>query len=205
MSQIKLLGVLSDVHNDICGLEKALEALKFCDKIIHLGDIVEESPEANEIVRLLIEHKVSGVLGYHDSTALSISRNFSAETRNYLENLPLEIRKKNFLFVHDNPLSKEKGRGLTNSGGYIKDEHSAKSVFEESLYRVHFVGHTHRAEQYELDGREVTKITDEFVSLDPSKRYILNPGSVCLQQFRGTAPSVGVFDFVNKRFMINKI
>ena len=54
MAQIKLLGVLSDVHNDVSGLEKALFALKYCDKIIHLGDLVEGDAEGNEVINYLL-------------------------------------------------------------------------------------------------------------------------------------------------------
>lgn len=204
MGKIKLLGVISDVHNDANALVKALQILKDCDKIIHLGDIVDDSEEANTIVELLIRKSVEGVKGYHDDTAFKVSHVFNEQTKNYLSNLPLEIKRGDFLFVHDNPLSKEKNKGLWNYGGYIKDEYTAKMVFEESEQKVLFVGHTHKAQQYEFDGQNIRKITEDVVQLNPKNRYILNPGPVCLQD-RGTAPSVGIFDFKNNRFIIKKI
>ena len=77
MRKITTLGVLSDIHNDTIGLRSALAVLKHCDKIIHLGDLVEDSFEGNSIVDLLVANQVEGVVGYHDETALKISNCFT--------------------------------------------------------------------------------------------------------------------------------
>ena len=204
MRKITTLGVLSDIHNDTIGLRSALAVLKHCDKIIHLGDLVEDSFEGNSIVDLLVANQVEGVVGYHDETALKISNCFTEDTKGYLLNLPKEISRGDFHFVHDNPLSKEKNEGLYHYGGYIKDEYSARKVFEESSQKVLFVGHTHRAVQYEFDGESIRHIKEDLILLNPAKRYILNPGPVCMQQ-RGTAPSVGLFDFERNLFSIRTI
>jgi len=204
MGKIKLLGVIGDVHNDINGLVKALNLLKDCDKIIHLGDMVEDSEDANTIVALLERMGIEGVRGQHDESALKVSYILNPQTKAYLNNLPFERTIGEFVFVHDIPLSKGKNKGLWHYGEYIKDEYGAKIVFEESKQRVLFVGHSHRAEQYEFDGKNVKKITGDFLLLDSKKRYILNPGPVC-DQGRGTAPSVGVFDLENNVFEIREL
>lgn len=204
MGKIRKLGVLSDVHNDLDGLTRALDILGDCDKVVHLGDLVEDDPVGNEIVQLLVANRVEGVVGTHDELALKVGNQFSPETRAYLAGLPTDIQRGDFWLVHDNPLSKQKGRGLVNSGGYIKDRYSATMVFEEAEFGILLVGHTHRAKQYEHDGRTVRMLDTDEVRVIPGKRYILNPGPVCAQQ-RGTEPSVGVFDFTGNRFSIRRL
>lgn len=204
MASIGRLGILSDVHNDLDGLQRALELLSDCDKVVHLGDLVEDAAEANAVVDMLRKHRVEGVSGYHDELALQISHQFSEPTRRYLAALPKELPRGDFHLVHDNPLSKQKNEGLTSSGGYIRDLHAAHRVFEESAIRVLLVGHTHRAEQYVFDGEQVELFAGEALALDGRRRYILNPGAVC-NQLRGTPPSVGVYDFASATFSIRQL
>jgi len=204
MAKIRKLGFLSDVHNDIEGLSRALDVLGDCDKVMHLGDLLEDAPEGNGIVCLLTSNNVEGVMGYHDELAYKIGSCLNPETKSYISGLPMEIIKGDFHLVHDNPLSKVKNEGLCNSGGYIKDEYYAGRVFEEASFKVLIVGHTHKAEQYEYDDASVVRYRESSIQLDPQRRYILNPGPVCAQS-RGTEPSVGVFDFENNHFSVRKL
>lgn len=201
MAKLRKIGFLADVHNDLDGLCRALDVLRDCDRIFHLGDLIEDDPEANAVLELLTGRNITGVVGYHDELALTTGSHIDQRFRSYLEGLPRQIVRGDFYLVHDNPLSKEKGEGLTAAGGYIRDEYTAGRVFEESVVRILVVGHTHRAEQYVWADGNVEKCAIAQLALDPARRYILNPGSVC-NQFRGTAPSVGVFDLARSRFEI---
>jgi predicted phosphodiesterase len=81
MAGLMRIGIISDIHEDILSLRKALHLLadKKCDKLICLGDIVGfalpffkyiENRNANECVRLVKENCVVSVAGNHDLFAL---------------------------------------------------------------------------------------------------------------------------------------
>lgn len=64
-----LLGLISDIHANIYGLEAALEALRLrgVDAILCAGDLVGYYPYVNETLDMLREYEVECVLGNHDA------------------------------------------------------------------------------------------------------------------------------------------
>jgi predicted phosphodiesterase len=197
------IGFISDVHNDVQSLRHSLKVLEGCDRIFHLGDIVEDGDEANDIVAILVEHDIDGVRGIHDEMAMRTASYLSNSTIEYLTALPERLEVEGMLLVHDNPLSKAKGEGLWHRGGYIKNEDSAQMVFEESEDKIIIVGHTHLATQYRWNGSVVETIESSELVIEDGLRYILNPGPVKSTGWQ--PPSVGIIDRSDNTFTVSPL
>src|SRR5688572_6742223 len=65
------VGIISDIHADLDGLEKALALLKAAkvDKIICAGDLVERGRDGDAVVQRIQEEQIESVLGNHDMLA----------------------------------------------------------------------------------------------------------------------------------------
>lgn len=106
------LGVVSDVHNNVDALTYALEALRTCDVIINLGDLVSQYRVTPDILRLSRDAGLLGILGNHEKSILSPA---SAEMRSrlagddlaFLESLPdqlsLDLDGRRVRIVHGAP------------------------------------------------------------------------------------------------------
>lgn len=198
------IGLISDVHNDYGSLEKAIKKLENCDKIISLGDIIDDSKEANITLEIMRKFNIQSVYGQHDLTTLKVNQGLTEENKSYLNLMTNNIQiGEDILLVHDNPLSHKKGEGLYYQGEYIKKIDSAQKVFEECDKKIIIVGHTHLATQYVQFGKEVYEINTNKLDINPNAKYILNPGAVSSKNWQ--TPSVGILDLNNKYFSIINI
>lgn len=202
MGLINKLGVFGDVHDDYESLCKALSALEECDKIVHLGDVVNGEHISNKIIDVLISNGIKGVMGNHDELSLKVSYSLDDKSKEYLSSLPTTMSLGNVLLVHDHPLDKEKNQWMDYHEHKIKTSYVAKNVFEETKFPVMIIGHTHTQECFCYDG-EVSQIEEDMVHINPSKRYILNAGPVYSDHLRPS--SVGIYDFKERTFLIKYI
>lgn len=65
------IGIVSDVHANAAGLERALARMGDVDELLCAGDMVEDYRFSNEVVELLRERGARCVLGNHDIGLLS--------------------------------------------------------------------------------------------------------------------------------------
>ncbi len=181
--------ILSDIHGNWESLERALALIAPEDAVLCLGDTVGYGPNPNECVKAMRERATASVLGNHDLAAID---NFGveyfndvakaamswtqgvidAENRTWLNNLAYELRFPDFLMVHGAPV---------NYFEYILDKRSAARAFGMTDAPLIFVGHTHIAEYYALEGEEVTHKHMQHggeLLLEEGKRYIIDVGSV---------------------------
>lgn len=182
--------IVSDVHANLESLQHVLAAISPQDALISLGDVVGYGPNPNECVAALRERSQHAVLGNHDLAAVE---NFGVESFNraartaigwtqgvldepsrvWLNSLPYELRLPDFLLVHGAPV---------NYFEYILDKGAAMRAFERTDARIVFVGHTHIAEYWVLDGQG--NIGHKHMQhggelrLEEEKRYIIDVGSV---------------------------
>jgi len=206
---VELLGIISDVHNDIGALEKAILKLRHCDRIIHIGDLIEDEKGADEIIEMLIANNINGVYGNHDINALNINLNHHSWTLNetskkYLKQLPQRLEYQGLTFIHDNPLSTPKTIGLAFNGGYIRSTNLANQVFKESKEQIVIVGHTHTPTQYLNNGKVTLDEKTRKIKISPNLRYILNSGGIT-PKHDSTSQTVGIYDFKNKTFEVMDI
>lgn len=206
---VELLGIISDVHNDLSSLEKAILKLRHCDRIIHVGDLIEDERGANKIIEMLIANNIYGVYGNHDVNALNINLNHHSWTlnetsRKYLNQLPQRLEFQGLTFIHDNPLSTPKTVGLAFNGGYIRSTDLASQVFKESKEQIMIVGHTHTPTQYLTNGKVTLDEKASKIKISPNLRYILNSGGIT-PKHNSTSQTVGVYDFKKQIFEVMDI
>jgi putative phosphoesterase len=67
------LGILSDVHGNIYGLQTCYDFLKSqkCDKLIFLGDAIHYFGKSHEVLRFLQEKKIVCIRGNHEEKLLN--------------------------------------------------------------------------------------------------------------------------------------
>jgi putative phosphoesterase len=64
------IGLISDVHCNLEGLERALELLDDCDEVLCAGDLMYQYRFSNDVLALLQQREVRSILGNHDKTVL---------------------------------------------------------------------------------------------------------------------------------------
>lgn len=65
------VGVVSDIHTNIGGLKKAIELMGPVDRLICLGDCINEYRFSNEVIGLIREKAELVIQGNHEETFLS--------------------------------------------------------------------------------------------------------------------------------------
>ncbi len=182
--------IVSDVHSNLESLQCVLASVAEDETLVSLGDVVGYGPNPNDCVALLRERCRHAVLGNHDLAAVE---NFGVESFNaaaraaigwtqgvldepsrlWLNALPYELRLPEFLLVHGAPVEYFE---------YILDKGTAAHAFERTDAPIVFVGHTHIAEYWALDGegniahKHMQK--GGTLDLEEDRRYIIDVGSV---------------------------
>jgi putative phosphoesterase len=64
------IGIVSDIHCNIAGLDLALEQMGAIDELVCAGDLIFQYRFSNEVVRRLREHGAHMVLGNHEDILL---------------------------------------------------------------------------------------------------------------------------------------
>ncbi len=151
------LGILSDAHGNLTGLNACLDHLinvQKSDQIVFLGDIAGYYPDVNNVIRRLKEVNASCLLGNHDAMILERLASSPANEliyrhaeqrellvdadRNFLESLPDKksetFNGKKILFVHGSPADP--------LNGYIYPD-SDITPLASLGYDMIFSGHTH--------------------------------------------------------------
>ncbi len=89
------IGVVSDVHNHVEALAYALEYLRGCDVIFHLGDLVSDYRVNPEIIQMAKDAHLHGIVGNHEKTILlhsgsRLRSQLATDDIAYLESLPAQ-------------------------------------------------------------------------------------------------------------------
>lgn len=182
--------ILSDVHGNVESLQGALAMLQPDETLVSLGDVVGYGPNPNECVGILRERCTHAVLGNHDLAAAEnfgverfnrvartaiewTQQRLDADSREWLDKLPYELRFPEFLLVHGSPV---------HYFEYVLDKETAAAAFKRTDAPLIFIGHTHIAEYWDCDangaiGHKHMQSGGEL-TLEPGKRYIVDVGSV---------------------------
>jgi diadenosine tetraphosphatase ApaH/serine/threonine PP2A family protein phosphatase len=195
--------IISDIHANRQALEAALAAIGDLPVIV-LGDMVGYGADPNAVCETLRARAIHVVRGNHDDAAVGaldygwfneIARvsaqwtaaQLTARNRQWLAQLPYEIRLEDALFVHGAP-----GPAYFD---YITRPRDAQAAFERTDARVIFVGHSHLPGAFVLaDGQVWPALTGydgtpSHVNLAADARVICNVGSV--GQPRDSRPELG--------------
>ena len=157
------LGIVSDIHGNLLGLQAALAAMGAVDDLLCLGDSISQNRFSNEVVGLLRSLGARMILGNHEELFLS---EVGTEARNqdpvdqelvaFLADQPLRrtltYDGKTILMTHSTPWEPR--------GEYIYPHNERLEEFAEAGADFVLYGHTHA---------EVVRRVGEAV--------IVNPGS----------------------------
>lgn len=108
------IGIVSDVHCNLRGLELAIEGMGEVDHILCAGDLVYQYRFSNEVIELARRLRIKSVLGNHEAIILSrygermrSSGVIKPENMEFLTNLPIcleeQLDGKKFYVVHGSP------------------------------------------------------------------------------------------------------
>ena len=194
-------GIISDMHSNDQDLEKAISLLekKEVNAILHLGDVIcrlnfSKPCSANRTIQLLREKGIIGIRGLHDINRLEQdAEKLTSDSINYLDGLPKSMHiPPQVLMIHANPI---------DNSSYIYEPTGARLILKKSPYRLIVIGHTHIPAAFSEDGQELIFKAPQKIRLNPSKKYVLNPGSVGAPK-DGMPPSCGIFDYHRNTFEV---
>jgi putative phosphoesterase len=156
------IGVISDIHGDLDGLQKALALLKTqqAARVVCAGDLVNRGAHPNEVVALIRDAAIPCVRGNHDDYAAlsplpdaadvwlrgadpdNHTQLLSGETREFLRALPLtcqfEWEGKRVLLAHGAPWSNNVSLFPVSGAAVFR------RTAEEAKADVVILGHTHQ-------------------------------------------------------------
>src|SRR5437016_4114550 len=162
------LGLVSDIHCNLAGLERALDLLADCDELVCAGDILYQYRFSNPVLTLLRERGFHAIVGNHDNTvlyapglSLRTSPTVDADCMQYLAGLPdrlvLDYGNRRVAVFHGAPWDEPRA----TSAYYLFPEdtqHLARLAEVDADFIV--LGHTHRA-----------------FSAEVGRTLVVNPGS----------------------------
>lgn len=187
------IAIISDIHSNYDALKKVLEDISVfqVDRIISLGDNIGYGPEPNETIALLMENKISSVLGNHEIAVLNQSnlkkfnkiaryslvktiKKIDKNSLNYIRNCTNYISRYGFHFVHGMPPD--------STSAYMsrKKPDDIKQLFNKIFSKVCFTGHTHVLTMLALHNRKLDEITlnKGIFEIKRDRQYLINAGSV---------------------------
>ncbi len=184
--------VLSDIHGNLEAFRAVLERLESerVDSYISLGDIVGYGADPSECIRLVRslspsisiagnhDRGVAGTFGLggfseHAGTAVLWTRKtLEAQELEYLKSLPVVHKNKNFMLVHG---SLEKPEEFN----YILTNSDAADSMRLTAASLLFVGHSHMAGIYDLEG---------------GTKRVVNAGSVGQPRDRDPRAGFAIYD-----------
>jgi predicted phosphodiesterase len=181
--------ILSDIHANLEALEAVLQDAEEhkCTHYACLGDVVGYNANPHECVERMRELDCPIVKGNHDEQAslLESSRDFNPlaehaiewtrdnltdEDKQWLRDLRFQRQVRDFTIVHatlDTPAQ----------WGYVFNILDAAASFTYQHTTICFFGHTHVPMAFVRD-QGVSRLQIEQLSIDPSKKYFINTGSV---------------------------
>jgi predicted phosphodiesterase len=220
--------IISDIHANLEAFRAVLShaARKKRDGVLFLGDAVGYGAAPNQVIERLrmMGGLVKAVRGNHDRVVLDPELGaafFNSHARRaatwttevltpanlrYLEALPQGPRfiEDGLEICHGSPGDEDE---------YLFTETEAASAFAATPAQVAFFGHSHVPCMFELstiDDRKslvgvLLRGSRVVIDLDPSRRYLINPGSVGQPRDRDPRASYGMYDSAAGRFTLYRV
>ena len=188
--------IVSDLHANRTALDAALDAAKGrWERALCLGDIVGYGPDPNEVTAKLRELQALTIRGNHDKAVggLMPTDDFNPVARAAAEWTRAQLRPENLEFLRTLPPGPIETDGLVLVHGALHDEDEyvftpaqALEGLLDSGGPVTFFGHTHHQGGFSYQDSELEvlqlrpRAAERFAALriEPSRRYLLNPGSI---------------------------
>ena len=209
--------ILTDIHANLEGLQACLQDAKRrgYDQMLVLGDIVGYGPDPNAVIDIIRELKPAAIVrGNHDKVAFGLNQaegfhaaaraaahwmleSLTEQNREWLVALPMGpklINGADLEICHGAPFDED---------AYIFDELDARHAFDAATAPVCFYGHTHFAVVFRLV-RDLLDIVgppdgDTALMIDPTAKYLVNPGSVGQPRDGDPRAAYAIYDTATRR------
>ena len=174
-----VVGLFADVHGAHATLRRALTACRAegVETIVLLGDLIDRTEQADACAVALAGWHVVGVYGNHErEIALAAARQevgLHDETIRLLSDLRERIVIEDVCLTHEGDEWGQANPLLRVLGAPEAPEHDGA--------RITFSGHTHYRSA--RDERGTIDIARGRLTLDPRRRYLINPGALAIGQF----------------------
>jgi len=201
--------VISDIHGNYEALKAVMADIRKLKirQVFCLGDVVGYGPEPGRAVDYIMKRQIPCIAGNHElalwndwvldrfndiaATSIRLSRLYLNRRQiDFLKSLPANLTQGDFLFVHGSPPD--------SALIYILEYAftGMEEVFTRFTQPVAFVGHTHLLHLYAFCGgkAESLALSQQVYTLERSKRYIINIGSVGQPRDHSSAARYVVFD-----------
>ena len=204
--------IISDLHANLEALEAVLaDAQPYADAVICLGDIVGYNANPNECLQIVRDLCQVIIAGNHDMAASGLRpyddfseyaheamdwtrEQLTLEEQQYLRSLPsTEAFGGQWLAAHGSP--RDTDEYLFHPSQF--EESFAYLQQQQPQIRACFIGHTHLPMIWQCTPAGVVthaQVTSPIVPLDPTRRYIINPGSVGQPRYGDPAASYLLLD-----------
>lgn len=197
-----MLGIVSDIHGNLAGLELSLAHLHRlgATEYMCLGDVVDGGPDNTGAINCLRERSIPCVRGNHDAWN---SLRLDYELQDWLTALPNQLMRGDALFTHVSPRQRHERK--------INDHIEAWNVFEECAAPVIFIGHTHVSDIFTTDSDHPTMAgrlsftCNTWTPLSPKHRFIISVGAVGYSRDHRKTIRCGLYDSNNSRVQICEI
>jgi len=188
-----LVGIISDIHGNLCALEAVLERLERegADEVWCLGDIVGYGPEPNECIEIISRKSSLCVRGNHEVGVLceSAALGFNWAARAACEWTRERLGAAELGFISSLPVSKERPEEKTilmHGEPLFPELFEYISCFEDMKRSVEslpgewicFVGHSHTAYVYGEEAGLQKAAENRKIKIKKGERAIVNVGSV---------------------------
>ncbi|EIJ41231.1 putative phosphoesterase [Beggiatoa alba B18LD] len=181
--------IVSDIHGNLEALKTVFIdiATRSVDRVICLGDLVEGGKYNDEVVEFIKNNQIQTVQGNHD--AINPCQ-LKPVNQRWLDQLPTCFIEEDIIFTHISPRKKKEN---------IIDYIEAWNIFDETTYRLCFVGHLHfpclYGSQCEFFGESQTYVVDHGrYDLALDNRYVICFGAIGYPRRGGLFIRYGIYD-----------
>lgn len=224
------IAVISCIHGNLEALNAVLADIdqQGADKTFCLGDLVGYGPYPNEVVKVIRDRQIPACQGCWDEDIIDglnacecsypsilaekrgrlahewTEAEVTAQTREYLAQMPLTLRHENLCFVHGSPQSQHE---------YLLPETSAFIALERVLSTgadVLFCGHTHvpyvrTLSDGQIQIRVVSETNENSQTLTTPLKRIVNAGSVGEPRHGKPQATYVIYDTLNEQTIFREV
>ena len=149
------IGIVSDLHGNIAGLNKALDRMGEVDKILCAGDAFDQFCFSNHVIERLQKIGAEYILGNHEEALLSPAGARAAESQQVDQELLEWTRSRDYRFemmIDDKRLKMFHSTPWDPRGEYIYPHSAALKKFAEVDTQFAIYGHTHTQLARDING-----------------------------------------------------
>jgi predicted phosphodiesterase len=190
----RVVGLFADVHGSQRTLVRALDECREAgvDQIALLGDLFDRVEQADDCARALAAWSVVGVWGNHErDIVLDAAEHggLEAETVQLLTGLGEVVLVEDVCLMHE---AAHWGRTDALARLLGREQHKGHAPHHPHA-RITFAGHTHYRSA--RDERGPLDVARGSLTLDPARRYLINPGALAAGQYAVWDREAGVIRF----------